>query len=271
MHSNGQVGFASCSPGGSLRIGRLPDDTPVTLAELHAIAASLDAAQARKYPTVIATDSKSAIQILQQRGKHLYPEITQRIWNRARELSKSQPIPKLLWIPSHVGIDGNEQADSAAFDAANLSAEFLMPAELTTASALRPVDSFALTKHQLQCASSHKVAWYLASTPDRITSLPTEVEVTLRRLRMDVKPLHMLTGSRTCPHCEESSWTPVHYLVSCPTQPVLRQELRQLLRPEEHGLDDYHTAAAILRTAVERWPDPLLDLLAVQPPWGEDP
>ena len=82
----------------------------MTHAELHAIADSLEAAKWREYPTVIATDSKSAIQILQQGSRHLYPEVMQHIWHWGRYIGKKQLPPKLLWIPSHVDIDGNEQA-----------------------------------------------------------------------------------------------------------------------------------------------------------------
>ena len=92
---------------------RLPDDTSVYLAELHAILLALRYIQHRNLRKVcICSDSRSALASLQ----HI-PD-TQHILfdaiNIHQELVTSGTDIFFLWIPGHSGISGNEWADEAA-------------------------------------------------------------------------------------------------------------------------------------------------------------
>jgi ribonuclease HI len=103
--------------------GRLPDHTPVTLAELHAIHAALAwrEAQDRHEDTIIHSDSMAAIKILAQTKTQTYPEITTKIINSAFNLSQRGSLTILNWVPSHINIDGNEKADKLANEATSLT------------------------------------------------------------------------------------------------------------------------------------------------------
>lgn len=99
---------------------RLPNASSVFTAELYSIY------QASEYIVndnssnqfIIQTDSYSTIQSLQQiYSNNTLVQRTQDNFHRAATNGKEVQI---LWVPSHVGIEGNERADQAAKDATNL-------------------------------------------------------------------------------------------------------------------------------------------------------
>ena len=89
-------------------LGRLPDHTPITLAELHAIRASLSWQEIRdrQEDTIIHSDSMSAIKILAQTKTQTCPEVRTKIVDFA--LSQRASLATLRWVHSHTHIEGNE-------------------------------------------------------------------------------------------------------------------------------------------------------------------
>ena len=61
---------------------------------------------------MIFTDSKSVLQSLQ--GKYWKNPLTQKVLERHQRLRNQHKNIKFCWIPSHIGINGNEAADTAA-------------------------------------------------------------------------------------------------------------------------------------------------------------
>ena len=60
---------------------------------------------------VVLSDSKSGLQALQQQ----HPSDNINLLGDIREVASRMATPPLLaWIPSHIGIEGNETADRAA-------------------------------------------------------------------------------------------------------------------------------------------------------------
>jgi len=93
--------------------GRLPGHIQVTLAELHAIHATLTWQEAQdRQDTIIHSDSMAAIIILAQTKTRTYPEITTKIINSAFTLSQRGSLTTLHWVPSHINIEENEWADT---------------------------------------------------------------------------------------------------------------------------------------------------------------
>ena len=93
--------------------GRLPDDTSIYIAELHAILIALRLSRVHNFrKTCICSDSKSALQSI------LNPNFTQHlhfdIINTHQDLYSSGTEIIFLWIPGHAGILGNERADREA-------------------------------------------------------------------------------------------------------------------------------------------------------------
>ncbi|UYV73695.1 hypothetical protein LAZ67_11000412 [Cordylochernes scorpioides] len=92
---------------------RNPDFCSVFRSELIAIYEALKSIRNTNYQDIwILTDSRSAIQHLSHTGE-LRDKVSRSIIGYLQKLSKTSKI-HLQWIPSHVGIEGNEAADVLA-------------------------------------------------------------------------------------------------------------------------------------------------------------
>ena len=95
---------------------RLPDHSTIFSAEMHAIFLALDHVETSESSHfMIFTDSKSVLQSLQ--GKDWKNPLTQKVLERHNRLRNQHINIEFCWIPSHIGIDGNEAADTAAKEA----------------------------------------------------------------------------------------------------------------------------------------------------------
>ena len=108
----GRVAAAVVSENGVLSC-RLPDQASIFTAELTAIDLALDMIEDEGYwRYIIFTDSLSAMQALDNNNVSFNPLITN-ILNRLSVISENCNIV-FCWLPSHIGIIGNEKADRAA-------------------------------------------------------------------------------------------------------------------------------------------------------------
>ncbi|GBM48049.1 hypothetical protein AVEN_34376-1 [Araneus ventricosus] len=99
---------------------RLHASCSVLTAELVAVFCALQkiaASQQRLF--CIYTDSMSALEVLCHTDKRMHP-VAEDILCYMRELQAQGFKILFFWIPSHVGIVGNEQANSAAKAASNI-------------------------------------------------------------------------------------------------------------------------------------------------------
>lgn len=90
----------------------LPNNTSIFSAELYAIQRAVETTP--KNINTIFSDSLSALQELKKQYSN--NAIVQKIQDK---VLKSTKTFKFIWIPSHIGIKGNEQADFLAKDALN--------------------------------------------------------------------------------------------------------------------------------------------------------
>ena len=99
--------------------GRLPDDTSIFMAELHAIYVALRFVEHYGIPKAyICSDSRSALQSL---INPLFKEhLIFQLINLHQKLIENGAQIKFLWVPGHSGITGNERADESAKRALNL-------------------------------------------------------------------------------------------------------------------------------------------------------
>ena len=97
---------------------RLPKFSSIFSAEMQAIMLALDFIESSIHDKfLILSDSLSSLQAINNR-KFDSP-VVQQVLEKCHFLSTTDKIVSFCWIPSHVGISGNERADAAATSALN--------------------------------------------------------------------------------------------------------------------------------------------------------
>jgi len=264
VHQDGKSGWACFIEGVPQNLGgRLPDHTPVTLAELHAIHAALSWREAQdiQKDTIIHSDSMASIKILAQAKILTYPEITTKIINSVFALSQRGSLTTLHWVPSHINIEGNERADTLANEATNLTK--IIHAEQTPGAYKHMITKFL---HRPNSDLAKAKSWYNNTIVPGIHLINNRLaDIQIRRLRCWVytRAFFGINNQALCSHCNQN-FDPIHYLINCPAFPACRQTLKQLLTPAQHNLTDTEKAAIIIRT-VTATPHIILPLLKKDP------
>ena len=240
--------------------------------ELAAIDGALAHAEGGQGSTIIVhTDSKGALQTLQRRHQTDNIRLATSILGRAREMTARGACIRLNWIPSHVGLAGNERADTAARQATHLpmATVHLRPSlRQTKEKARNRAWSITHNTHQRMAITSPSMRWYQTATglqpliPSRRRT--RAVAVATQRLRLGYRTLAEIQpgrGTLTCQYCNTRAEEPlIHYLLSCPSTAQLRTQLTED-NPEGRTV----RAAALVRRACED-PTALEDLLRRTPP-----
>jgi ribonuclease HI len=223
----GRVACAVCVPEKSVQVKlRLSDNLSVFTAELAAIRKALELARdyrgaGESRNIVVFSDSLSSIQSLDSSRPHNRPDILKDLSKLKKSLGNTVTI---AWIPSHVGIRGNEEADRLAKEAlkhASIDAA-LLPDQKETYDAIDKYinqqwqdswESFNTSKHnkRIQPLVNNKV---------KVTDPNRRKEVQITRLRLGVCQLkHYLKIQKNhptglCSTCGVPE-TIEHYLMYC--------------------------------------------------------
>ncbi|KAG0720484.1 hypothetical protein GWK47_048421 [Chionoecetes opilio] len=219
---------------------RTPDHCSTLQTELVAIQHALEHARHRREEMVVVhSDSRSALQVLQQ----LSPptdnvRLTTTILVLAQGIAAQGRHVRLNWVPSH-HTAGQDDGQTCCTE----------------------------QQHREMEASSRQAAWYAKATTYRpllpVRQLFRADEIKLHRLRPGYRTLKELRDdfeSRQCDHCGHLARHPLrHYLLSCPATAQLRQ---QIGGPK----DDEDRAALVLRRALENLPRLLVVARSAPPP-----
>ncbi|XP_059147673.1 uncharacterized protein LOC131935300 [Physella acuta] len=93
---------------------RLTDGASIFTAELTAILMALEYTPTTPHTSIsILSDSLSALQAIKG-GECCREDIVEEILQKCSELKQRGRSVQMIWIPSHIGIQGNENADKAA-------------------------------------------------------------------------------------------------------------------------------------------------------------
>ena len=93
----------------------LPNQTSIFTAELAAIRKALQLHQnCTNENVVIFSDSLSALQAIQNKSDKNRQELLHQIYSAYNTLTKSKNVIYFVWVPSHIGLLGNEKADQSA-------------------------------------------------------------------------------------------------------------------------------------------------------------
>ncbi|KAG0703356.1 hypothetical protein GWK47_024867 [Chionoecetes opilio] len=237
----------------------LTDGASCLQAELVAIRGAFHHALESQSPHVIIhTDSKSSIQALRdtqsQDNIHLLTStllLAQRLAARGCKIT-------LNWVPSHVGLSGNEAADRAAKSAAVLPSPTtaVLPSLSQTLLKIKSA-SHALSRQQHEATvalSSLSASWYAAATAyhplPQDPSIDPHVRDQLHRLRLGFPCFEEIRQGAvdiTCDHCQVTSpFALQHYLLNCEATSHLRERLPPHPQPGYPGAAA--AAAAVIRS-----------------------
>ncbi|UYV80245.1 hypothetical protein LAZ67_18002138, partial [Cordylochernes scorpioides] len=218
---------------------RNPDFCSVFRSELIAIYEALKSIRNTNYQDIwILTDSRSAIQHLSHTGE-LRDKVSRNIIVYLQKLSKTSKI-HLQWIPSHVGIEGNEAADVLA----KKGTKELLPQKNKLT--FKEIETIAKTKINKNWRIPPKHSWYSEVNPGGALNIRNrQHQTTLTRFRTGhLKPLKIENNNKiypTCPKCSLSPAAPEHILacIRCTKQDLWERPLLIIKQLEEHELMEF--------------------------------
>ena len=188
--ADGKIGSAFCVPSlGVDKAIRISDNLTVYTAELIAIKQALiwiKQAPANSY--VIFSDSLSALQSLDTGSCASRPNTVQKIKELLTEVTKRSEVV-FVWIPSHVGIAGNERADHLAKSATEGVAECHIPVAQEISDAYNDIHKYIENIWQKTYDASKTGAQYRLLEPKisrkiKYSAKQRDKEVTITRLRL---------------------------------------------------------------------------------------
>ena len=213
---------------------RTSDTCSTMQTELVAIAKALQhSLDNHSSAVVIHTDCKSAMQVLQQNqikeNQKLISNVKSLLYQHKQENRKVT----LNWIPSHIGIPGNEKVDTLA-----KQTKYINQVQIT----VQP--SLSQLKHNTRIQSrnimienanrhiqqgSYTAEWYKRVSEHNPypmdKQIPRQLSTTIHRLRLGYKANWQIINPepRNCKHCDELTDAPLlHYLLKCQETRTLR-------------------------------------------------
>ncbi|UYV79947.1 GRIN2B [Cordylochernes scorpioides] len=218
---------------------RNPDFCSVFRSELIAIYEALKSIRNTNYQDIwILTDSRSAIQHLSHTGE-LRDKVSRNIIGYLQKLSKTSKI-HLQWIPSHVGIEGNEAADVLAKKGTK------EPLPQKNKLTFKEIETVAKTKINKNWRIPPKHSWYSGVNPGGALNIRNrQHQTTLTRFRTGhLKPLKIENNNKiypTCPKCSLAPAAPEHILacIRCTKQDLWERPLLIIKQLEEHELMEF--------------------------------
>ena len=222
---------------------RLQDWSSSTQAELMAMLLALTHINKRGNNSLIISDSIAALQSLNNSKDSSHEKLVNEIKKKLRKVYLKDINVKFIWVPSHVGIPGNERADklakqAAAKDTVDYNLGLSLKQIKTRIREQQMLEIFR--KRQLEKASSRSIQYY-----DRVAKETTftyggkgnsrHKELVNARLRLGYHYSWQVMGANAdnpghCRICNEiEGHTLYHYVMICPeVQEFMDDNIRAL-------------------------------------------
>ena len=216
---------------------RVTDNASTMQTELAAIRETLKHTISNDQGNItIHIDCKSALQAIQQHKIKDNKTLITDIKHLLRQHHLTNKIVHINWIPSHIGIPGNEKADELAkttkyIDRVQIT---LQPSRQQIKRLMEPITKNSITEDVKSRAQQgfQSALWYTKATDllphPVIRGTPRWLAVTIHRLRLGYKANWEVIGNniRPCAHCNLDTDTPLlHYLLEYTEISDLRNEI----------------------------------------------
>ena len=210
---------------------RLNDRASILQAELAAINIALEFAKECNMSTaLIITDSKSAVSAIDTTTPKDNTALIRNIHTTASHLTTT---PEILWVPAHVGVQGNERADVAAKAALNRpSADIRIHTsqrQVHTYIKKTATDIYYTNTHHQPSRSVARNQEITLSTANQkqLWKLPRNIQKDIFKLRTFSKTYKQITeGHDQCHYCDyDFSVYTDHFLTECPANKTFRDKL----------------------------------------------
>ncbi|XP_076062464.1 uncharacterized protein LOC143037797 [Oratosquilla oratoria] len=218
---------------------KLPTTTILT-AELIAIREAMRKIIALLHPPKQATvfsDSKSSLAAIQNASCPSRSDIRKDVLSLSTEADRLDVLLRLQWIPSHVGLHGNEMADNAAKLGASSPEDGVIPLQPSTNDIFRRIDLAAwdlwkLEYHSTAVARGWPLKTCLGPTAPTFSSLPPHIVARISRIRVNHWRTRYTTSRCTC-----GAEIFQHCLLTCPVMEAHFRPLRTTLGNHTTALD----------------------------------
>ena len=209
---------------------RLQDWSSSTQAELMAILLALTHINRRSNNALIVSDSISALQSLKNSKTSPNENLVNNIKKKLRKVYLKGVRVKFVWVPSHVGIPGNERADALAKEAAEKeTVDYSLGLSLKQIrTRIREIQMLELSrKRQVEQVSSRSIEYYSKIAKEVSYTYGKKgnsryKELVNARIRLGYRYTWQVMGANDdnpshCKVCNESDGhTLYHYIMTCP-------------------------------------------------------